>query len=427
MRTRFARHCPAVLLSLLLVWGTAPPAAASEWTVLLDIDNGGGAEQELIFGIHPDGTDGVDPELGEVGLPPWPPSSVFDARFMIDGIEGLRIDIRDDSPTERLHEIRWQAGEGGYPITLRWDRETLTAALLTLMDGFTGDFIEPFDLSEADSLVIPPELSFIDRLDLVVLPDSVLPRPPVIDPPVPDLLAYVGQQFLEVALDEHVVDPDTPAEELTWLVSGDNPPWILITADRILRVEVPAGWSGSQVFHLRVLDPGGLEDGQDFLVSAVPGGLPTWTVRLTLENGIGDLQHGYFGLHPNATDGIDPDLGEVALPPWPPAEIFDARMLLPDELTHSQRDLRLSEPGSVEYHVQWQAGDGGYPITVSWAEDLPLGEFLIRDDIDGSFLPELDMNTAQVLVVPDSLDFVTGLIISVDPVVDTTPPLGPST
>jgi hypothetical protein len=33
----------------------------------------------------------------------------------------------------------------------------------------------------------------------------------------------------------------------------------------------------------------------------------------------------HFGLHPNATNGIDNALGEDELPPLPPSGIFDAR------------------------------------------------------------------------------------------------------
>ncbi len=100
-------------------------------------------------------------------------------------------------------------------------------------------------------------------------------------------------------------------------------------------------------------------------------------------------------------------------------------MLLPDDLTHSKRDVRLTEAGTISYHLEWQEGIGGYPITVSWAAALPLGAFTIRDDMTGTIIPPVDMASVQQLVVPDSLSFVTGLIIEVAPEIDLIPPLGP--
>ena len=125
-------------------------------------------------------------------------------------------------------------------------------------------------------------------------------------------------------------------------------------------------------------------------------------------------------------DSLDPVLGEVALPPWPPSDVFDARCEFPDAVTHARLDLRTSGGADPSYHLVWQAGTGGYPVTVTWPADLPLGGFIIRDDLGGAFLPPLDMTTVHTLVVPDSLSFITGLVIEVDPMVDTIAPVGPT-
>ncbi|MBU1700670.1 MAG: T9SS type A sorting domain-containing protein [Candidatus Eisenbacteria bacterium] len=425
MRNQQQRRLTALIL-LTGGWMVCSVASvsATEWTVPVSVSNDAAVSQELILGIHPDGTYGVDPGLGEVGLPPWPPTAVFDARFLIDGIEGLHCDIRDDSQTARTHKIKWQAGDGGYPIVVRWNGASLPPATFTMSDGYTGTLIPAFDMTTTDSLVIPPEQSYIKRLDIVVIPGEVPPAPPVITPVIPDLIVFDGQQFPELSLDDYVVDSDTPDADLEWIITGDNPPWVTISTDRMLSIESPPGWIGARLFNLRVMDPGGLEDDQDFLVSTVAGGLPTWITSLNLENGSDEQEQVHIGIHPDGTDGIDPALGEVALPPWPPSAIFNARMLLVDELTHTERDIRQSGDGLIEYHLQWQAGEDGHPVTVTWSDNLPAGEFTIRDDIGGTILPPLDMRTTQNLVVPDTT--LSGLIIAVEPMVDTTPPQGPA-
>ncbi|MFO7653847.1 MAG: hypothetical protein R6X25_08515, partial [Candidatus Krumholzibacteriia bacterium] len=353
-------------------------AWAEEWIMPLTVFNHGGASQILELGIHPGGTDGVDPHLGEVGLPPWPPSSVFEARFLIDGIEGLHLDIRSDTPTERTHRIQWQPGDGGYPIVVCWDATALPHATFTMQDGYTGTLIPPFDMATVDSLLIPSGQSYIKRLDIVVLPGTVPPSPPQITPAIPDLSVFSGQQFATVALDEHVIDADDPVEDLAWFVTGEAPPWITISPDRILSIEAPAGWTGSRLFNLRAMDPGGLEDDQDFLVSVLAGGLPNWSIRLDVSNNAAETDQARIGIHPSATDGLDPGLGEVALPPWPPSNVFDARLALPDGMTHAKLDLR--ERGTIEL-----TRSGGESQVKGLMDDL------IKDSFTGYILVQAEV------------------------------------
>jgi hypothetical protein len=413
----------ALVLGLAMIAG---PAVAEEWTTAVTVENGIGQTITLEYGIHPTGTDGVDAALGEVGLPPWPPTAVFEARFHIDGVEGLALDIRDDSTTERTHEIRWQAGGGGYPVILRWDASTLPPATFTMQDGYTGTLIPPFDMAQTDSLVVPAIQSYITRINITVLPGELPPGPPIITPEIPDQTVFMGQQFVDLDLDDYVADPDNAFEDLEWILTGDGPPWLTLGLDRTLTIEAPDGWTGIADFNLRVTDPGGLQDDQDFRLTVLQPGLPSWIVALNVENGIGELESLGVGIHTDATDGIDPDLDEVALPPWPPSDVFDARCELPDAVTHSRLDLRTSGGGDPSYHLVWQTGIGGYPVTVTWPAELPLGGFIIRDDLGGAFLPPLDMSTTQTLVVPDSLSFITGLVIEATPLVDTLAPVGPA-
>jgi hypothetical protein len=148
---------------------------------------------------------------------------------------------------------------------------------------------------------------------------------------------------------------------------------------------------------------------------------------ITVENGAAELRTGYFGVHPEGSDGIDPALDEVALPPWPPSEAFDIRFQLPDAVTWAIRDIRLSSPDTITYYLAWQAGGGGYPVTVSWDPgSLPDGSFLLADDKGGVFVDSLDMTDTTEVVFPPEQSIVTGVVINAVIAIDTIPPVGPT-
>lgn len=420
-RIRRLRIAAAILASV----AGATASLATEWEVPLRIANGAAETDTLVFGIHPDGTDGVDPPLGEVGLPPWPPSSVYEARFLVDGTEGMRRDIRNDLPEERLHTIKWQAGDGGYPVVVRWDRGELPYASLFLSDGYGGVFIPPFNMYEQDSLEIPAEMSYVNRLTLSVTPDVSPGAPPTISP-LPKLTIYAGQRYPDIDLDAYVFDPDTPDDQLTWTVIGYDELFWEINPERMLRIHAATGWTGSETVILRVSDPDELDDEAEMTAEALPGGLPAWAVPLAVSNAASERIPVAVGIHPDATDGIDPELGEVALPPWPPSSAFDARLQLPDGLTWSSCDLRPSSPDPIRFDLRWQAGDGGYPVEIEWDSELPLGQFSMGDQMGGAFIPFFDMADSTSLTIPQSLDFVNGVFIDAVAVVDTDPPVGPA-
>jgi hypothetical protein len=82
----------------------------------------------LTAGLAGRATDGRDIALGERGIPPIPPTTdIFDARFLVPGIEGLRLDLRDLNTEPEWH-IAINAGLGGYPVTLSWDPQSLPPA-----------------------------------------------------------------------------------------------------------------------------------------------------------------------------------------------------------------------------------------------------------------------------------------------------------
>jgi hypothetical protein len=95
----------------------------------------------LTAGFANGATDGLDGELGEVRLPPLPPTTdIFDVRFLAPSADGLRLDLRDPDVGSPVWRIALQAGLGGYPVTLTWDVLTLPPGdwRLRNLDGTQG-------------------------------------------------------------------------------------------------------------------------------------------------------------------------------------------------------------------------------------------------------------------------------------------------
>jgi len=105
-------------------------------------DNAGGT-QMLSFGLDPSATDGIDVTLDEAELPPFPPSGVFDARFVGDDIslpqlgQGTYKDYRAGDASfngAKTHEIKFQPGNGT-TITINWQLPNDVSGLLQDLFG----------------------------------------------------------------------------------------------------------------------------------------------------------------------------------------------------------------------------------------------------------------------------------------------------
>ncbi|KAF0146765.1 MAG: fibronectin type III, partial [Ignavibacteria bacterium] len=112
-----------------------------------------------------------------------------------------------------------------------------------------------------------------------------------------------------------------------------------------------------------------------------------WTNTVTLTDNGSKKAEVVFGLHPQATDNIDAALGEIDLPPLPPAGIIDARFILPNNVSSTAKDYRASTQTQVEWLLSFQPNSGGYPITFSWDKtQLPKGTFILKDQITGTIV-----------------------------------------
>ncbi|HVO74519.1 MAG TPA: LamG-like jellyroll fold domain-containing protein, partial [Ignavibacteriaceae bacterium] len=109
-----------------------------------------------------------------------------------------------------------------------------------------------------------------------------------------------------------------------------------------------------------------------------------------------------FGQNLNASDGIDPSLGEEELPPLPPVHAFDTRFILPGSSLASYKDLRNSSKSEIVWTIQFQPGTAGFPMSFSWDPDaLPAGSFYLKDLIDGSVV-NIDMHGQSSYMLTNS-------------------------
>lgn len=129
----------------------------------------------------------------------------------------------------------------------------------------------------------------------------------------------------------------------------------------------------------------------NFTISA---GAITWSSVVNVKDNSTINQDLTFGLAPTATNGIDLALGEVSLPPAPPAGTFDARLELPlTPADYSWKDYRNDTLQSVAWVAKFQPGASGYPFTFTWnPATLPAGTFMLKDAVTGT-LVNVDMKT----------------------------------
>lgn len=136
-------------------------------------------------------------------------------------------------------------------------------------------------------------------------------------------------------------------------------------------------------------------------------------IPLKLSNNLGSSQILTIGIDPSATNGIDPALGEYALPPYPPSSIFDARLKLPfPSQDYSLKDIRpgTSAPftSTINYEIEYQPGDGSsvklhwnFPKGVSAKLSDKFGGIVVNESLKdtGSFaITNIAINKLDLIV-----------------------------
>lgn len=123
-------------------------------------------------------------------------------------------------------------------------------------------------------------------------------------------------------------------------------------------------------------------------------------VPLTMSDTTNRFTTERFGVHPQATYCIDASLGEMEVPPPPPAGAFEMRFIDVREAPGAcmgqglYLDLRsfVSTSQVDTYQVRFQPGDAGFPLTFSWPnlDSLYSGPVLLQDAVTGT-LVNVDM------------------------------------
>jgi choice-of-anchor C domain-containing protein len=133
---------------------------------------------------------------------------------------------------------------------------------------------------------------------------------------------------------------------------------------------------------------------------------------LTVSNGL-HTRTLYFGTHPTATYCLDPWLGELELPPLPPAGAFDARFREPrpnpvvpcfGQGFGNDFRPRAGDAAADTFRLLVQPGEAGYPVVLTWhriAELFP-GQVWLTDAITGSIV-RVDMRADWTFTITSSL------------------------
>ena len=114
------------------------------------------------------------------------------------------------------------------------------------------------------------------------------------------------------------------------------------------------------------------------------------------------------GLDQTATSGIDPQLGESDLPPFPPLGAFEIRYDLTPyagEPLSSYKDYRYAASfpftGQVEHLLWWQTSETNLPIDITY--DLPDGSAMtLRDQLGGTILNLGPFTGSGTVTIPAS-------------------------
>lgn len=174
MRTRYAMALvAAVLMLVVLLFGTLvaqPCTTPVRRARLIVSDSSGIARDTLWFGFHDSATVGLDTRLCESEYPPFPPTGVFEGRFVNppgrEGMEppaglgqGVRQDYRQRTSVSQIdtHRVKFQPYDPpGYPVRLQWSRSEVAAMCdsCILVDEFGGVAIPRTPMTSQDGLVI---------------------------------------------------------------------------------------------------------------------------------------------------------------------------------------------------------------------------------------------------------------------------------
>lgn len=121
---------------------TVLPGCTPSWKQTIRVADAGSTIDSLKFGMAPAATNGLDTCLGEVAVPPPPPTGVFDCRFVLPTNDATKTDMRQEGNFDVAWRMTFQPSLSGYPFTFTWDPATLPAyGTFYLKDEITGTIV----------------------------------------------------------------------------------------------------------------------------------------------------------------------------------------------------------------------------------------------------------------------------------------------
>ena len=374
--------------------------------------------QALKMGLDSTATDGIDTHLGEYELPPVPPTSVFDARLIGSDIgipelgQGVLKDFRLGMPDfsgTKIHEVKYQRGPlaraSNNGITLYWSLPGNVVG--RLQDVATGGNVIDVQMVGNDSYTVTnPDL--YDKLKITYTYTYT--------PPVTEFIKVLSPNGGEVyKRGENILiawNSNVEGNVNIYASIDGGTSWIPVQLD----VPNDGVWGTSIDYDTQEITNGKIKvesvnNPSIFDVSdnvfTVQGNKDAYLVNpFVISDGESSVALKY-GLDPNATDGIDPVLGEAELPPPPPTGVFDGRFVgtdigIPELGQGVLKDFRqggATFSGTKVHEIQYQMGSSGDSLRVFWY--LPSNVTGLLQDFFGGGIVNVSMSGEGKFTVPN--------------------------
>lgn len=445
------------------------------WSLPILVSNvtgGSGNSQSLLFGAAIGATDSLDVQSGENGLPPAPPAAIFDARFDVLGTEGSRENYHDFYRVSDTFTFRWQPGTAGYPVTITWNPAALPSG--TFMMGTA--LKDTVDMATHSSYVVPAGMEYITELHIwttslstaqyqvrdgwqlvsravstaddslsALFPGAVSAfsfnggyaqaftlapgRGYWLDMPAAGTVQHVGEQVrrIQLTLPAGWNLVGAPYDTFTVASIAQTPPGSIRSVYGFnYSYQLASQLIPGQGYWMDLSQPCEITIDLDSALRTGPSRsappatdavAATWELPITLIPAAGaragEARELRIGAAPGATANLDVALGEREVPPWPPGDVFEARVA--GSGNGFYRDLRDPAATKLVYEIVWHGADDGLPLTITWdPTSLPAGASAVLTSLaEAGGLPPVDMRTSGRVDLPAQAASLGGVRIEV--------------
>ncbi len=355
---------------------------AQSFQLPLRVEVNGGTYDILHFGVNPSATFCADPGLGEIMLPPSPPSMIFDVRFIDPRSgdpacfdQGMKLDLRPYTSATQIdtYKVHFQPGASGFPVRFSWlNLNPYYTNPVWLRDPINGTFVNVNMKSDTTYLL---DIQFTSLLIITGDGPSILP---------PSTNTYQANSVSQTSA--RLAGGLNPNGNATtgWFEWGtttsygnSTPPQSVGNGTQTISLStVISGLSPQTAYHYRSVgqNVSGTTYGTDQSFTTIASGTIGQTlIPINVTDTGGGQTTVWVGVHPLATYCIDPMLGEALLPPTPGHGVFDVRLVDPRGFNSGcfdqgvLVDLRQHiGPSQVDTsRMEFQPG-GSYPFTFTW-------------------------------------------------------------